>query len=72
MLLRTKDTLFSRSPCGITNNINFSLNSRIFDPTNTKPLLDPNTNYASQFKNCGVKDASQLNTSTSMGFPFFH
>ena len=41
MLLRTKDSLFSRTPTGITNNINFAINSRIFDPSLTTPLIDP-------------------------------
>lgn len=55
MLLKTKDSLFSRAPSGITNAFNFAINSRIFNPAVVTPLLDPTLNLNSQFSQCIVK-----------------
>lgn len=56
MLYRTKDSLFSRNPSGITNAVNFAINSRIFDPTDIRPMMPQNVDLNAQYRTPVVTD----------------
>lgn len=72
MLLRTKDQLFTRQPNGIVNAINFAINSRVFDPTDTRTFLPDVSKLENQYSSCTINSQSQINTSTALGAPSFH
>jgi hypothetical protein len=47
--MKTKDSLFTRSPAGMTNALNFALNSRIFNPAATNTFVDSKLNTSQQY-----------------------
>jgi hypothetical protein len=62
----SSDWLFNQKPMPIVNPLNFAINSRVFDPSNTAPYIrggwKPFTTLPSDWVNCD----------TAMGFPHFH
>ena len=71
-LLRSKDLLFARCPTGITNAINFAINSRPYNVQDTRSLFPVPTSTNNQFTTRYVTKNTNLNTNTAMGYPFFH
>lgn len=73
MAYRSGDQLFNnRMPMGIINAFNFSINSRIFDPSNTLTLLPPTNVTTTQYLKANINSPAQINTDTAMGYSWLH
>jgi len=68
MVYNASDWMFNQKPLPIINALNFSPNSRIFDPSNTGTYLTKSkrTNYNSYL------NPVDMNPDTAMGLPYFH